>query len=270
MLPRMLLRRLLIRQVDELGKIMRAKLGICLGMGDRRQTVLNASKIRALRLSLDKHHDNVAKILVSSKDSVETKTTIESAFRACKGAFVEVSAILLNVIEEGTMQMDTSESIKRIMSDTLNDFKHDIMSSVEKSNRAACSGACKGSSYAEVVRRSEPSARMKDGMSLEEPTTNFFITPSEEVRDGVGFSQTTKDTVCKILKPADCTLKVKRISLAPKNGIKIEAISPDLEKIKKWPALEKAGLRVSEQIKYNPTLIVYGIPKDMSATDIKK
>ncbi|KAL6421397.1 hypothetical protein ACFW04_011790 [Cataglyphis niger] len=98
---------------------------------------------------------------------------------------------------------------------------------------------------------------------------SFLVVPSENKRDKYVSSQVIKDTLCRVLKPADCGLKVRRISYARDNGVRIEAISSDIEKIKAHSGLLKAGLRGN--MKLNPRLIIYGIPAeiDVVANDVK-
>lgn len=83
-------------------------------------------------------------------------------------------------------------------------------------------------------------------------------------------SQDTREAVCRLLKPSDCALKVKRVSNARNNGVKIEAINPYIEKIKTHPKLTEAGLKVVENVKMNPRLIVFGVPCSMTADEIEK
>ncbi|KAL6416763.1 hypothetical protein ACFW04_014840 [Cataglyphis niger] len=108
------------------------------------------------------------------------------------------------------------------------------------------------------VRRSEicvsrgPTVEMSD-------TISFLVVPSENKRDKYVSSQVTKDTMCRVLKPTDCDLKVRRISYARDNDVRIEAFSPDIEKIKAHPGLAEAELTVRENIKLNPWLIIHGV-----------
>ncbi|KAL6431975.1 hypothetical protein ACFW04_007425 [Cataglyphis niger] len=80
-------------------------------------------------------------------------------------------------------------------------------------------------------------------------TTSFLIVPNENKRDKNVSSQVTKDTLCRVLKSADYGLKVRRISYARDNGVRIEVFSPDIEKIK--------------NMKLNPRLIIHGVPADI-------
>jgi len=50
--------------------------------------VMNAFTVLELKQSVNKHHDDVGKLLMLSKESLERKTQIESALRVCKKAFL--------------------------------------------------------------------------------------------------------------------------------------------------------------------------------------
>ncbi|KAL6421187.1 hypothetical protein ACFW04_013740 [Cataglyphis niger] len=90
-------------------------------------------------------------------------------------------------------------------------------------------------------------------------TISFLVVPSENKRDKYVSSQVTKDTLCRILKSADCSLNVRRISYIRDNGVRIETFSSDIEKIKAHPGLAGAGLTVRENMKLNPRLIIHGV-----------
>lgn len=72
-----------------------------------------------------------------------------------------------------------------------------------------------------------------------------------------------------MLKPSECGLKVNRISFTRNNGVKIEAFSPDIASIKAHPRIARGGLKVQENVKLNPKLIVRGVPVEMSPCEIK-
>lgn len=70
------------------------------GISERSFEVLNASRVNALRATVDRHSDTVSKLLLASKESLEKKAIIEAAFRACRDAFMEVSTVLVNLLDE--------------------------------------------------------------------------------------------------------------------------------------------------------------------------
>lgn len=124
--------------------------------------------------------------------------------------------------------------------------------------------------YASVAAAGVPEVRVSRGPTLKIPTsTAFMIVPDDKHAASYDFSNATREAMRKALKPSDCALKVKRVMNAGKNGIKIEAISPDIEKLKKHPNLTKIRLKVVENVKYNPRLIVYGIPAKLTSEEIR-
>lgn len=56
--------------------------------------MMNTSRVNALRTSVQRHSDAVSKLLLFSKETLDRRATIESAFRACRDAFMEVSISL--------------------------------------------------------------------------------------------------------------------------------------------------------------------------------
>lgn len=84
------------------------------------------SKINSLRSLVNKNSDSISKVLLTSKESADRKGIIESAFRACKEAFVELSVIIVTVLEERTSTVLTSENVKKIVSNALTEVKNNF------------------------------------------------------------------------------------------------------------------------------------------------
>ncbi|XP_011861446.1 PREDICTED: uncharacterized protein LOC105558396 [Vollenhovia emeryi] len=229
---------------------------------------LNVSRVSALRASIERHSDMISRALLTSKDTANNRATIEAAFRACREAFLEVSTVLVNKLDEKIAHRRMAgEDIRKVVEETL-----------ASSGRGLCAG-CKEArnggegrgraSYASIARSPAPEIQVSRGPTIELPkTTSFMIVPEEESRSKYTSSQEVKETLCKVLKPAECGLRVSRLTLVRDGGVRVEALSPDLGKIKDNEALAKVGLKVQENIKYNPRLIVHGVPADMAAEDI--
>ncbi|CAL1672108.1 unnamed protein product [Lasius platythorax] len=60
----------------------------------------NTDRINALNDTVNKHCDDIFKILSASKETIERKTIIESGFRACRDAFKEVAVTLINLLDD--------------------------------------------------------------------------------------------------------------------------------------------------------------------------
>ncbi|KAL6419007.1 hypothetical protein ACFW04_011636 [Cataglyphis niger] len=164
---------------------------------------MNSSRVNALKTTVNRHIEAVSRLLLSSKETLEKRGIIKSAFRHLRA----VRKSYVSVV---------------------------------------------GASGSEICVSRGPTVEMSD-------TISFLVVPSENKRDKYVSSQVTKDTMCRVLKPTDCDLKVRRISYARDNDVRIEAFSPDIEKIKAHPGLAEAGLTVRENIKLNPWLIIHGV-----------
>lgn len=57
-------------------------------------------RVNELKAVVNNHTDNIIKVLSTSIKSLEKRCAIESAFRVCSDAFMEVSTILINMLEE--------------------------------------------------------------------------------------------------------------------------------------------------------------------------
>lgn len=71
---------------------------------------LQVSKINALKVSINEHNDAIVKILLTSKETAEKRTQIESAVRYCKEAFFEVAGMLTHLLEEGERPRELRQS----------------------------------------------------------------------------------------------------------------------------------------------------------------
>lgn len=91
-------------------------------------------------------------------------------------------------------------------------------------------------------------------------STPFLIIPRVHRAENFPSSKVTLDTFRKVFKPADCALRINRISLARNNGISTDAISPNIEKIKSHSKLVGAEFEVMENVKIDPKLIALWCP----------
>ena len=237
------------------------------GMSDRsvsRSSGSTLDRISVLKNSLNEHHDIMIKQLLTSKETADKRNQIESAFRFCKEAFLEVANTLTCLLNENFV--DKTDLIKNTVREIFDDIKVQGTSITQDNTTKDLN------TYAAVAARAVSKIHTSQGSSFEVPaaSTSFTIVP---IKDGVAryaSSQDTHEAVCKVLRPSECALKIKRITNTRDNGIKIEAVSPDIEKIKTHPHLAEAGLKVVEKLKMNPRLIVYGVPSEMSSEEIRK
>ncbi|XP_011688456.1 PREDICTED: uncharacterized protein LOC105450360 [Wasmannia auropunctata] len=227
------------------------------------------------------HNDNVSKLLLSSKDTLDRRAQIELAFRECKEAFLELSAGYLLLLENRKSASSLSSEVKNFVSNTVSKKLDSLLSrttdyckNCKNSNngsvsRGSMSQSADKRSYASVVDSDPSRIRMARGHTLNiSKSTNLIITPSAGKTE-ISSSSDTRNAVQRILKPSEFDLKVKRISATRNNGVRIEAHSVDLDKIKDSRVLEKAGLTLAQESKINPRVLIHGVPCHMTREDIK-
>ncbi|XP_011859674.1 PREDICTED: uncharacterized protein LOC105557119 [Vollenhovia emeryi] len=238
---------------------------------------VSAARVVALRHSVNEHHDGISKLLLSSKESLEKRMLIESAFRECKEAFVELSTAYLNLIENNSQSQQTwlTETIRGTVDDALNDICDRLVASISDEistlRESGDAGASSIPSYA-AVTAGKSSAGPTSDPAMETPktkTTNFIITPREGFSARYGSSGDTRDALQEAIKPSEYNLRVNRISSTKNNGVRIEALTVDLPKIKNSKKLENAGLELTHEGKVDPRLLIRGVPGDMSVEEIK-
>lgn len=89
--------------------------------------------------------------------------------------------------------------------------------------------------------------RVGRGSALEIPkTTNLLIVPRDEKAEKFCMSKDTREALVKAVKPSDFDLRVKKISSVRNNGIRIEAHSVNLSKMKDSSEFVRAGLRIEQ------------------------
>src|SRR5215831_18940233 len=84
---------------------------------------MNASRVNVLRQTIHEYNDNLSKILLGSKESIDRRVQIEYAFRACKEAFLELLAAYLMLLDGKetvtSLSEDLKNHVKNIISETL-------------------------------------------------------------------------------------------------------------------------------------------------------
>lgn len=230
---------------------------------------MNGARINTLRAAVEKQCNTITKDLLSNKETADKRSKIETAFRTCRDAFMEVSTILINLIEEKERKGLTIDNIKKTILDVMEEHKKPDVIVMATDQEGPVRNVAP--SYAAIVGTSAPTVNVSRGPSLEVPTTtSFLIVPNEENATKFASSQATREMIYKVLKPSDCALKINKIALARDNGVRVEANSPDLDRVRSHPALAEAGLKVVENAKSDPRLIIHGIPSDMSIDEIRE
>lgn len=233
--------------------------------------ITNVSRITELRQSINKHNDRIAKLLLSSKETSERRTIVEAAFRACRDAFNEVTTVLIGVLNDKSEAKSLDlDGVKRVVLDALNEDKSRLPALPMAGPAGGGADGEAAATYAGVAGSSRPRVRVAGGLVVDVPaSTSFYIVPSAESAHKFSSSQVTKTVLDRVFRPSDCGLKVQRISYAQRNGLRVDAAAPDMERIKSNSGIIGAGLEVMESIKFNPRLAVHGVPAGMSSSDIR-
>ncbi|XP_020295237.1 uncharacterized protein LOC109860519 [Pseudomyrmex gracilis] len=225
---------------------------------------MNVSRVHAMRRSISEHANAVSRLLLTSKDSSDRRFQIESAFRSCKEAFFELSTLYLYLLEERKNDSLSPESVKNIITQALSQFN------VESSRENHDTGSGTPRSYASVTRASVSAIKIARGPAIPvKKSTNILVIPKKDTQEKFASSKETKETFKKIIKPVDFNLKVNRIMSTRNKGVRIEAFSGDIDKIKNSKELDKAGLEIKQFTKLRPRLILHDVPVDMSREDLK-
>lgn len=84
--------------------------------------ILSANRMGALKAALYRHNNAISKVLLGSKETLDKKKIIESAFRACKEAFLKLSAAYLGLLEGSTTAFPSLIDIKEVVTEFLLEF----------------------------------------------------------------------------------------------------------------------------------------------------
>lgn len=228
--------------------------------------IMNASRVYALRRSLSEHANTVSKLLLTGKDKSERRLQIESAFNMCKEAFFELSTVYLCLLNEKKRNDSLSlDAVKDMISSALTQVKTELTQSC-----SSCECRTSTRTYASVTGSSGTSTGIAYGPPASvSKSTNIMVIPKKDTLNKFVSSKDIKDTFQKIIKPSDFNLKVNRIVPTRNKGVRIEAHSVDMSKIKDSKELDRAGLKVEQMTKIKPRLIVHDVPVGMSKEDIK-
>lgn len=138
----------------------------------------------------------------------------------------------LTCVLEAQPKVNIIEEVKQAVREAMDNIKADIGASADNTARAKADSAGETVTYASVTAARMPEVRISRGHTLKVPaSTAFVIVPDEKNMSKYASSNATREALCKALKPSECALKVNKISNFGKNGIKIEAISLNIEKI---------------------------------------
>lgn len=147
-----------------------------------------SDKIKALRSAVDKNTEVVTRLLLSSKESLERRKAIETAFRVCRETFLEVSAACVGLLDcnDSSAANPSLSEIKEVIAGAVSEYCNSAhLQPVPVCDPVVASSPVAGGnrrSYASVVRSREPVVSIAGGHSL--PVTrkiSFVIEPRKEV-----------------------------------------------------------------------------------------
>lgn len=163
----------------------------------------NSSRVNALRASVNRHTD--IEILLSSKETVEKRAIIESAFRVCRDAFMEVSVVLLNLLDERSMSACISVGdVRSVVAEVIDSHKSQCSLRRRTGDLSVGSRDEQPRSYASVTGSSGAEVRVSRAPTVDlTNTTSFVVVPDHKHAVKYASSQATKEALCKALKPSD-------------------------------------------------------------------
>ncbi|XP_011174142.1 uncharacterized protein LOC105206332 [Solenopsis invicta] len=237
----------------------------------KRISLTNVSLAPSLTSTQRRSSENFVK-----QQGVTGETEADQAFRICRDAFLELSSAYLNALEKHVSAPPLSEELKTHIDKAVINAFDSLRTQMEHADRAVGATCAPSTSantgakiYASTCSAQPTIHRVARSPVLDIPkTTNLIVTPTDE--SGLATSRETRSVLEKSLKPSEYDLKICRISSVKKNGIRIEAHSVDLAKLRQSQVLDKVGLRLEQETKINPRLIVHGVPCGMKSEDLKK
>ena len=205
-------------------------------------------------------------IASTSKATVDTKTMLQNWQVGYQTAINSLIVAYTSVTE----QLLTTESCQSAVVRTCTGITRNCIASVKEASERVISAQPVPASYAEKVKLA-PKVHIPRGPTVQVPkTTTFIVAPTPEANVDFATSLMTKDALMKAVRPAEVGMKVDRITRAGGNEVRIEASAVDLERLGSLESFKKAGLRIKEDSKFNPRLLVFGVPKDMDKETIRE
>jgi len=74
---------------------------------------LNVFRINALRISVDRQCELVNRIILTSKKTMERRSQVDAALHVCRNAFLEMSIVLVNLLDERSSELNI-DNIKKV------------------------------------------------------------------------------------------------------------------------------------------------------------
>lgn len=160
--------------------------------------VMSASRVLAMRCSIDDRVNAISKILLTSKVSSDKRYQIESAIKTCKEAFFVLFTVFLCMLKERKNSL-SSEAI----TDTI--FQAFLQFGAEYVRGYPAAGSSDTpSTYASVTRSTASAVRIARGPTIPvKKSTNIFVMPKKDIQDKFASSKDTRESFQRIIKPVE-------------------------------------------------------------------
>jgi len=221
--------------------------------------------LNSMREKLLVHDRFFMKFIGSSRDTVAMKSSLQDLFVAYQTAF----NTLVTGYAQVANQLSTSESCRSTIIKTCAGISRTCVSSVQDAATKIAQSQSSQKSFAAAVK-SDPKIRVPRGptVAVSKSTTTFIIGPTTAASSKFPDSNSTKNALYKAVNPIDVDLRVERVTRAGGSEVRVEARSVNLDKLRSHEA--QAGLQVKDDHKFNPRLLVLGVPKDLTREEIKR
>jgi len=223
--------------------------------------------LNSMREKLLVHDKIFMKYIGNSKDTVAMKSSLQDLFIAYQTAFNTLVAAYAQVAH----QLTTSESCRSTIIKTCAGISRTCVSTVQDAAAKITQSQPAHKSFAGAVK-SDAKIRISRGptVAVSSSSTTFIIAPTPTASSKFPDFNSTKSALYKAVNPIDYNLRVKRVTRAGGNEVRVEAGSVNLDKLRSSESLARAGLQLKEDLKFNPRLLVMGIPKDTTKDEIRR
>uniref|UniRef100_A0A6V7KQR9 CCHC-type domain-containing protein n=1 Tax=Bracon brevicornis TaxID=1563983 RepID=A0A6V7KQR9_9HYME len=105
-------------------------------------------------------------------------------------------------------------------------------------------------------------------LSTDEGRT-FYIQPTQSAMNSYRTAQDVEKTIKQCIEPRNFNLKVSRVSASSRDkGVRIQALTVDMEKLRNSEILREKGLEVREAEKMQPRLVIFGVPAETTEEEL--
>lgn len=268
---------------------------------------ISASDLRSMRSKLLSHDKLYNRLMISSKESPENKHLLQELHLSYQTAFNTLLQGYVTVATQLSKQGDCIKIVTKTCSDVVKEcksgvketiketfpelLKNDLPKSIENSMNSILEVSMKtaaektipavfknakpqvpliNNSYANVIKTDNRIKITKGPTYFPTKTTSFIIAPTPEANEKFQSFNDTRDALTKNIIPSEVDLKVEKMMRAEGNGVRIEAHSVNLEKLKSKLMTANIGLEVRDDSKFNPRIIVFGVHTSLNKDSIRE